>query len=507
MVNVLGGLVMVLGIDLGTTYSASAYLDDSGEPQIAINGESQRLTPSVVFFDEGNQIIVGEVAKENEALYTDDVISKVKIDMGKRKVFKTINNVEYTPEVISSLVIKKIIQDSSANIGKEVKDVVITVPAYFMDSQRKATEDAAKLAGVNLLTMIDEPTAAAIYYKYKSKTDNAKLLIYDFGGGTFDATLMEVNNDKIRIIEKDGLSRAGGTMFDQFLVDYVCDSIQDKYDVDLADEEYRSEYNDLFRKVESCKRQLSVREKATISLKVDKIKEQIEITREFFESKIEGTYNKTENIIKKILRNAGLQAVDIEKVILVGGSSKIPYVIKRLTELFGKAPSKEINPDEAVAMGAALYGFIYQQNISEGKAVFQDVSSHSIGILVFIDETHQENQIIIPRTTQIPCTMEQVFYTKFRDQRQINVSITEGEFKEPEFVALIGEYLIDLPVGLPINTEVMVKISLDDRQLIHLSIAVPSVKLEREFEMKRNANLCEEEIRKLQGIMSKKTIV
>lgn len=498
---------MVLGIDLGTTYSACAYIDMNGEPQIAINGESQRLTPSVVFFDEDDHIIVGEVAKENGALFANDVISKVKIDMGRRKVFKTINEVEYTPEVISSLIIKKIVQDASASIGDEIKDVVITVPAYFMDSQRKATEDAAILAGVNLLTIIDEPTAAAIYYKYKSKMDNAKLLIYDFGGGTFDATLMEVQNNKIRIIEKDGLSRAGGTMFDQFLVDYVCNYFEEKHGIDLEDEEYLSEYNELFQKVESCKRQLSAREKAVINMKIDKIKEQIEITRTFFESKIEGTYNKTENVIKKILRNSGLQADQIDKVILVGGSSKIPYVSKRLTELFGKEPSKEINPDEAVAMGAALYGELYQQDSSKEISVFQDVCSHSIGIIVFVDNTRQENQIIIPRMSQIPCTMEQVFYTKINDQRQINVNITEGEYKEPEFVAMIGDYLIDLPVGLPINTEVIVKISLDDRQLIHLSIAVPSVNLEKEFEMKRNANLDEKEIKKLQGIVSQKTII
>ncbi|MDF2908118.1 MAG: hypothetical protein K0R34_3439, partial [Herbinix sp.] len=461
----------------------------------------------VVFFDQDGQVVVGEVAKENEVIYAEEVVSKVKIDMGKRKVFRSIDQVEYTAEVISSLIIKKIVQDASAFLGEVIQDVIITVPAYFMDSQRKATEDAARLAGVNLLTIIDEPTAAAIYYTHKSKMDGMKILVYDFGGGTFDATLMEIENNKIRIIEKDGLSKAGGIMFDQFLVDYVCQYFEKHHGIDLEGEEYRAEYNELLHKAESCKKQLSVREKASISMKVDKVKEQIEITRDYFESKMEATYNKTENIIKKILRNSGLQTKEIDKILLVGGSSKIPYVSERLAELFGKAPSKEVNPDEAVAMGAALYGSIYQKNNRKDNKAFQDVSSHSIGILVFTNEIHQENVIIIPRMSQIPCTNEQIFYTKISGQRQINVSITEGEFKEPEYVALIGEFLIDLPSGLPINTEIVVKISLDERQLIRLSIAVPSVKLEKEFEMKRNANLSEEELKKLQGIMSQKNVV
>ncbi|MDF2542229.1 MAG: hypothetical protein K0S47_1947 [Herbinix sp.] len=497
---------MVLGIDLGTTFSAGAFIDENGEPQIIINSESQRLTPSVVFFDEGGQIIVGEIAKENEVMYAEDVVAKVKVDMGKRKVIKTIDQIEYTPEVISSLIIKKVVQDASANLGDVIQDVIVTVPAYFMDSQRKATEDAVRLAGVNLLTIIDEPTAAAIYYTYKNKLDKAKILVYDFGGGTFDATLMEIENDKIRIIEKDGLSKAGGTMFDQFLVDYVCQYFEDQHGIDLEEEEYRAEYNELFHKAESCKKQLTVREKASINMKIDGVKEQLEITREFFEAKIEATYNKTENIIKKILRNSGIRTEQIDKILLVGGSSKIPYVSKRLEELFGKAPSREVNPDEAVALGAALYGSIYQKKFKTDKVIFQDVCSHSIGILVFVDEIHQENQIIIPRMSQIPCTKEQIFYTKISGQRQINLSITEGEYKELDYVTLIGEFMIDLPSGLPINTEVTIKIGLDERQLIHLSIAVPAVKLEKEFEMERNANLGEEELKKLQGIMSQKTV-
>jgi len=497
---------MILGIDLGTTFSAGAYIDSNNEPQIAINSESQRLTPSVVFIDKDNKVIVGDVAKDNEALYPERVFSKVKMHMGKKKILRTIDGVDYTPEVISSFILKKIVKDASAYIGEDIKDVVITVPAYFMDSQRKATEDAVKLAGLNLLTLIDEPTAAAIYYSSRIKMDKAKVLVYDLGGGTFDATLMDIENGKISIIEKDGLSKAGGALFDQYLVDYVCSYIEERYGIDLEDEEYIADYNELQLKAENCKKQLSARDMAVMGIKIGNIKEQIEISREFFEAKIESTYNKTENIIKKILRNAGLHTEQIDKILLVGGSSKIPYISRRLEVFFGKEPSREVNPDEAVAMGAAIYASIYLKE-SKDYIVYKDICSHSIGILVFVDEIHQENRIIIPRMSQIPCTREQIFYTKVNNQRQINISITEGEFKEPEFVSLIGDFMIDLPGGLPINTEVIIKISLDERQLIHLTVAIPSVQLEKEFEMKRNANLDEEEIKRLQGLMAQKSVI
>jgi molecular chaperone DnaK len=498
---------MVLGIDLGTTFSAGAYVDENGEPQIAINGESQRLTPSVVFFDQDGKIIVGEVAKDNAILYPQDVVARIKADMGKRKAFKTIDGVEYTPEVISSLIIKKIVQDSSAFIGTKIQDVVITVPAYFIDAQRKATEDAAKLAGVNLLTIIDEPTAAALYYTYKNKMDQANVLVYDFGGGTFDATLLSIEGEMIHVKNKAGLSKAGGTMFDQFIVDYVCQYFEQNHGIDLEDDEYREEYQELFLKAEKCKIHLSTRKTDSINIKVNGIKEKIEISRELFESKIDGTYNKTESKVKETIRNAGLTINQIDKLLLVGGSSKIPYVTERLTELFGKSPSKEINADEAVALGAALYASMYKKNIEQGKVSFTDICSHSIGILVYADDRNQENQIIIPRMSSIPCEKEQVFYTKVTNQRQVCVSITEGEYKEVEYVNVIGEYLIDLPVGLIVNTEVKIKIGLDDRQLIHLYIDVPSANLKNEYHMKRSSNLDEGEIETLRGLMLHKKIV
>jgi molecular chaperone DnaK len=504
----LGGyIVMVLGIDLGTTFSAGAYVDDAGEPQIAINSESQRLTPSVVFFDEDGSIIVGDVAKENTILYPEEVVSKVKIDMGKRKIFKIIDDINYTPEVISSLIIKKIVQDASACTGEKIDDVVITVPAYFMDSQRKATEDAARLAGVNLLTIIDEPTAAALYYTSKNKLDKANILIYDFGGGTFDVTILEIDDDMIHVKNKAGLSKAGGTMFDQYLVDYVCNYFNDKYGIDLEDDEYLEEYQYLFKQAEECKKQLSTRTAVTISMKVGSVKEKISITRELFESMIAGIFNQTVSKVKETIRNAGMTIQQIDKVLLVGGSSKIPYVYEQLTELFGKAPSKEINPNEAVALGAALYASIYRKNTELGKKSFTDVSSHSIGFLVYVNETQQENHIAIPRMTNIPCEMEQICYTKINSQRQINLCITEGEYKEMDFISVIGEFLIDLPVGLPINTEVKIKISLDERQLIHVWICIPEANLEKEYDIKRNANLNEEEIENLRGIMIQKIVI
>lgn len=260
--------------------------------------------------------------------------------MGDKNYRKRYNGIDYTPEMISSFIIRKMVQDAQAATGKEVKGVVVTVPAYFTDAKRKATEDAATIAGVALVGMINEPTAAALCYVRNQNFTDKNLLIYDLGGGTFDVTILHVENaDKIEVLATGGLSNAGGRFFDESIKDYVCEYIEEKYGLDLEDEEYVDELQDILLKAENAKIQLTQRNKAVISVKIGKIKETVEITREQFEDMIRKIYVRTESKVKDTMKEAQITMKDIDKVLLVGGSSRIPYIAEHIQELTGKEPS------------------------------------------------------------------------------------------------------------------------------------------------------------------------
>ena len=495
---------MILGIDLGTTFSAGAYMDDKGEPQIAGNSEGGRLTPSVVFFDpdSNNEVIVGKAAKDNAILYPGNVVIDVKNYMGKNKTMKEYNGKKYTPEMISSFIIRKVVQDAEEYLGKSVDGVVITVPAYFSDARRKATEDAATIAGYPLLGMINEPTAAALCYQKKQKITNENIMIYDLGGGTFDVTILHIDgSEQIEVLSTDGLSNAGGRFFDQCIIDYVRDTIESKYDVDIEDEEYVDVLQDLFKGAEEAKIELSSRKTTNIIVKAGKIREKVEISREQFEKMIAKIYRRTELKMEEALKSAGLQKKDIDKVLLVGGSSRIPYIEENVKNFIGKEPSKDINPNEAVALGAA----IYSQLCKNKAARFVDVCSHSIGVVVMKGNA-EENNIIIPKNSKVPVEIEQRFRTMVDNQKQIELTVTEGEYLEVTDVTVIGKYEIDLPHNTPVKSLVLIKIGLDEHQLIHIHIALPDMGFEEEYHMKRIANMDEEAIRDVTGILRDYTV-
>lgn len=491
---------MVLGIDLGTTYSVGAYVDEDGNPHIIPNSEGNNMTPSVVLFDSADAIVVGDVAKDSVIIRPDDVVSVIKNDMGKKDATREFSGKQYTPEMISSFIIRKIVQDAESATGETVSEVVITVPAYFKDAQRKATEDAAVIAGVPFAGMINEPTAAALCYINKYKVENEKILVYDLGGGTFDVTILDVkNSNDIEVISTGGLSNAGGRFFDQTIVDYVRDYMEEEHDIDLEDDEYLDELQELYIKAEKAKMQLSSKISTYIPLKIGKIRENIEITRELFESMIENVYAKTERKMKEALTAAKLQPGQIDKVLLVGGSSRIPYIGERVQQFMGKEPSKEINPDEAVAIGAALYAKTNIKNDSPTQ--FTDVCSHSIGVVVINDMGQEENERIILRNSKLPIENQQRFRTVVANQKKIALTVTEGEFKELTDVNIIGSYEIDLPAGTPENALIIIKVSLDIKQLIHIHIALPDANFEQEYRMKRIANMDEETVRNVTGML------
>lgn len=488
---------MNVGIDLGTTFSAVARIRQ-GQPEIIINREGDRLTPSVVLIQEDGSVIVGSAAKEQAVIQPHGVVASVKNYMGTREEFLLTDGKRYLPEVISSFILRRLVQDAERFAGEPVEGAVITIPAYFTDAQRKATIDAAQLAGIPLLAVINEPTAAAVYYaKCLGETRPLNLMIYDLGGGTFDVTILSAREMNIQVLSTGGLSRTGGKDLDMAIVEYVCQVFLEKHDIDLEDEEYQDEYQELVLKAESCKIQLSSKESASIPLRVGRAKESVTVTREFLETQVRKLYLRTEGVVKRAMRDAGLTFQQLDKVVLVGGSSMIPLIQRSLYQLTGIVPSADVNPSEAVALGAAIY--------ANRHCTVSDVCSHSIGVAAF-SRGGQINHILIPRSSRLPCQVEESFYTMRENQSGVVMTLTEGESADLSDVTTISEQTIRLPSGLPRGTEVTITLSLDANQLLHLRLCVAAAGVCEEYTIDRTQNLDAETLKKWQGLALSRNI-
>ncbi len=493
---------MVLGIDLGTTYSVGAYIDRNGDPKVIENAEGSHLTPSVVMLENASRAVVGENAKDSLLLRPGDVIAAVKNEMGKRVVVKEQGERKFTPEMVSSLILRKIAEDAGRSSGRTVDAVVITVPAYFKDSERKATEDAATLAGLSLAGMINEPTAAALCYIHQNHIREETLLIYDLGGGTFDVTILKVDSEgEIRVLSTDGLSHAGGSFFDRDITDYVCREIRERQGIDLKDKEYIDELQDLLVRAEKAKKELSVKETTGIPIRIGKVRENVILSRRDFSEMIRPTVEKTLRKIRSAIEAAGISKENIDRVLLVGGSSRIPFVQEEVSRFLSKDVRADINPDESVAIGAALYGNALAK---QGKELhFTDVCSHSIGIVVTDENGKEENERVIYKNSALPVEKERRFRTRIENQKRLSISITEGEYKELTDITMIGNFDISLPTGVPSHSLVLISIGLDRCQLIHLQVKVPDIDFAEEYYMKRIANLEKEEIERYEKEMQK----
>ena len=495
---------MVLGIDLGTTYSVCAYIDESGAPNVVTNMEGSPTTPSVVYFESPSSVVVGQTAKDNSIINPDDVVSAVKNYMGEKKTFRSTHGHEYTPEVISSFILKKLVTDAEKRLDltTPIRDVVVTKPAYFTDAQITATEDAIKIAGLNLVGLINEPTAAALYYAVSTKLNHANILVYDLGGGTFDVTIIRIDDSDVDVRSTGGLSKVGGRFFDQELVDYVVDYFEENYNICLEDEEYSDVFQELYGRVEKAKWQLSNQEKTTIAVRVGTVRENIVITRELFEQTVAKLYKRTEYVVKKALKDAKMESSDLDKVILVGGSSKIPYIEQNLQKLLGKAPSHEVHPDLVVAQGAALYGQQLTAQKDAQKKVIRDVCSHSIGVVTMDPVSYKKiNSIMIRRNSHLPIEAKLPFRTAGENEG-VELTVTEGEFPELTDVAVIGSTYISLPKRVARGTQGEIRLQLDTSQLVHVFVKFPSLNYEEEFTFERSANLSEDEVAMLTGIVA-----
>ncbi len=470
----------VAGIDLGTTFSALARLNGIGRPEIVPNSEGERITPSAVYFDEeeAGAIRIGLEAINCRQLNPDRAVRWIKRHMGDPIWKKTIDGRDWTPQEISSLILKKLKQDGS--IESKIKDVVISVPAHFDEARRKATMDAGILAGLNVVGIINEPVAAALYYATTQKV-SGRVMVYDLGGGTFDVTILDVDGSTIDIVCSQGDHALGGVDFDKKIIEMFEEAYRNEHHTELIqNEQDRAKYED---EADDVKKTLSRRNLVRKILYGPAGSMRVEITQQQFEKAIEPLMARIEILIEVALEEAKCSVSDIHKVLLAGGSTRMPVVQRNLEKKFGFVPEIAVNVDECVALGAAIHAGLTllrddPRKVSSGIATglkeirLKDVCNHSYGtICAPIDEETGRhvirNSIILKKNTPLPCESTQTFYTMANGQTQLQVTITQGEDEDPDFVNKIATEIFELPPNRPANRPIHVRYSYDVNQRMH----------------------------------------
>jgi molecular chaperone DnaK len=471
----------IVGIDLGTTFSALAILNAIGRPEIIPNADGERLTPSAIFFDEENSDIVriGIEAVNSRHLNAQRSVRWIKRHMGDANYRKNIDSKDWTPVELSALILKRLKQDCSVERG-EVRDAVISVPAHFDEVRRKATMDAGTLAGLNVIGIVNEPVAAALYYA-TTREVSGKVLVYDLGGGTFDVTIMDVKGHQMDIVCSQGDHALGGVDFDRKILQMLEKSYRDELGAELiSSEEDRAKYED---EAEDIKRTLSRRTVAKKMLYGPAGNMRVEITRDMFEQAIAELMDRADILVEVALEQASVEPSGIDKVLLVGGSTRIPLVQQRLEKTFGFVPEAAVNVDECVALGAALHAGLTMLRekpdavpagvVSGLKDIhLTDVCNHSYGtICAPLDkETGRriiQNRIILKKNTPLPCDVSQTFYTLADGQEEIEVTVTQGEDCDIQYVNKIATHKFKLPPDRPAGCPVKVTYSYDVNQRMH----------------------------------------
>ncbi len=480
-----------IGIDLGTTFSAISHLDEMGKPITLVNAEGDHLTPSVVLFD-GDDVIVGREALKAVAGEADHVAWCTKREMGHPVYHKSFGGKRYPPEVIEAWILNKLRRDTSVQLGPFSK-AVITVPAYFDEVRRKATQDAGYMAGFEVMDILNEPTAAAISFGYQKGYLNPddrqqkprRILVYDLGGGTFDVTVMEIRGNQYITLATDGDVQLGGYDWDQRLVDLVAEGFIREHYADPREDTVT--WGKLWRGCEDAKRTLSMRGKAAIACDYRGFSTLVTVTREQFEEGTQDLLDRTRFTTAQTLRDANLTWDAIDRVLLVGGATRMPMVRRMLQGLSGKEPDATVAADEAVAHGAALHAGLLLAR-SEGKPpLFQirNVNSHSLGVVGTDPQTkRRRNGTLIPRNTPLPITARRTFRTQKDSQRSILVQVVEGENPSPDACTLIGSCSVrrlppSLPRGWPVD--VLFHYQPNGRLKVRVTVPKSDVKLETEF--------------------------
>ncbi len=484
----------IIGIDLGTTNSCVAVME-GGKPTVIANTEGARTTPSVVAFTKTGERLVGEPAKRQAVTNADNTISSIKRDMGTDRG-RTIDGKKYSPQQISAMILQKLKADAESYLGEKVTEAVITVPAYFNDAQRQATKDAGKIAGLDVKRIINEPTAAALAYGLDNEKEQ-KIMVYDLGGGTFDVSIIEIGDGVIEVLSTNGDTRLGGDDFDQRIIDWMVREFKAKEGVDLSGDKMALQR--LKEAAEKAKKELSSATTTNINLPFITATAEgpkhfdMNLSRAKFEELISDLVEKTAIPVQNAMRDAGLTNADLGKVLLVGGSTRIPCVQDKVQQLTGHEPSKTLNPDECVAIGAAIQGGKLAGDAGAGDILLLDVTPLTLSI----ETMGGIATPLIERNTTIPTKKSQVFSTAADNQTAVDINVLQGERKFARDNKSLGQFRLDgIPPAMRGVPQIEVTFDIDANGIVNVSAKDLGTGKEQHITITAGSNMSDEDIEK-----------
>lgn len=485
----------MIGIDLGTTHSLVAYWTEEG-PKLIPNVYGEHLTPSVVGVDDTGEILVGQIAKERLMTHPDLTASTFKRYMGTEKLYR-MGKYTFTPEELSSFVIKSLKADAEAYLGQEVTEAVISVPAYFNDTQRKATKRAAEFAGLKVERLISEPTAAAIAYGLHQEESETKFLVFDLGGGTFDVSILEFFEGVMEVKSIAGDNYLGGEDFTELLVSYFVQ----KNGLDYASMDLKAR-SGLFKQAEICKRALGQEPTGTMTFTLDDTTYEMRLDRDEFEKIAAQLMLRLRHPIERALRDAALSPRDMDAVILIGGATRMPIIKSIVSKMFGRLPFAGVNPDETVALGAAIQVALKERNESLKEVVLTDVCPYTLGTdtskrLGNNQFDHGHFSPIIERNTPIPVSKVQTYYTLYDQQKEVSISVYQGESRLVANNIKLGELSVDIPPDEAGEQSIDVRFTYDINGILEVEVKINSTGLKKTIIIEKNPGiLTPEEIEK-----------
>lgn len=486
-------MAKTIGIDLGTTNSVVAVME-GGKPTVIANAEGSRTTPSIVGFSKTGERLVGQLAKRQAILNPDKTIASIKRHMGDDyKV--NIDGKDYTPQEISAMILRKLADDASAYLGEKVTSAVITVPAYFNDAQRQATKDAGKIAGLDVLRIVNEPTAAALAYGLE-KDKPEKVLVFDLGGGTFDVSILEIGDGVHEVLSTSGDTHLGGDDFDQKVMDWICEEFQKQEGIDLRNDKQAMQR--VKEAAEKAKIELSSVLETSISLPFITADAngpkhlELSLTRAKFEDLSRDLLNRCKIPVENALKDAGVSKSDINEVVLVGGSSRIPAVQQLVKEYTGKEPNQSVNPDEVVAVGAAVQAGVLAGEVKD--IVLLDVTPLTLGI----ETLGGVMTPLVPRNTTIPVSKSQVFSTAENNQTAVDIHVLQGERPMASDNKSLGMFRLDgIPPAMRGLPQIEVTFDIDANGIVNVSAKDKATNKEQKITITNGSNLSEEDIDKM----------